>query len=95
MYNNQNWRETQLWNEPCDIVYKAYMPLLKELYNRYSGARSKPGFKKAMCIDELKKMCSDCDLFVDTFQDREVNVVFNCAIMLQIDELNVDRHLQM
>ena len=94
-YNIKGWRESRLWNEKCDLVLKAYLTLLKDIYSRYSGQKSKPGQKKFMSIDELRRFCSDCDLLAENFQDRDVSIAFNFSIMLQLDELSSDRHLQM
>ena len=95
LHNIHGWRESRLWNEKCDLVLKAYSVLLKDIYQRYSGQKSKPGQKKFMSVDELRKFCYDCELLAENFQDRDVNTAFNFSIMLQVDELNLDRHLQM
>jgi len=95
VYNTQDWRETKLWNHKCDLVFKSYMPILKDIYHRYSGQKTKPGMRRFMCLEELRRFCNDCELFGETFQDREVTLAYNFSIMLQIDELNSDRHMQM
>ena len=46
-------------------------------------------------MEELRSFCSDCGLFADSFQEREVSLSFNFSIMLQIDEVYQERHLQM
>lgn len=84
-----------MWNRECDNVFKSYMPILKDLYARYSGAKAKPGQKKFVSLDELKRLCTDCDLYAEGFQDREIAIAFNNSVMIQVDEVNYDRHLQL
>jgi Ni,Fe-hydrogenase I cytochrome b subunit len=42
-YAIHNWRELKMWSENCDTVFKAYLPILKDIYKRYSGSKVKPG----------------------------------------------------
>jgi len=51
-FDCHHWRRTRLWNEECDIVFKYYMPILKALYEKYSGKLTKPGQPKFMCMEE-------------------------------------------
>ncbi len=45
-FDCHDWRKTRLWNEECDLVYKYYMPVLKTLYEKFSGKYAKPGNPK-------------------------------------------------
>lgn len=54
------------WNKECDNVFKIYMPIVKDLFNTYSE-RSKPGKKRYVTLEEMKRMCQDAELFVENF----------------------------
>lgn len=90
-----DFRIKSLWNHKCDLVFKTYLPILKDAYHHYSGQKTKPGMKKFMCLEELRRFCSDSQLLGDAFQDREILIAYNFSVMLQVDEVNNDRHLQM
>ena len=42
-FNIKEWRELKLWNQECDKAYKTYMPIIKDIYNQYSGLKLRPG----------------------------------------------------
>jgi NLR family CARD domain-containing protein 3 len=90
-----DWRTKYLWNHKCDLVFKTYLPILKDAYHRYCGQKTKPGMKKFMCLEELRRFCVDSQLLGESFQDREIFLAYNFSVMLQVDEVNNDRHLQM
>jgi hypothetical protein len=43
--NCQVFRDTRYWNEECDNIFKAHMPLFEHIYNTHSGSRALPGEK--------------------------------------------------
>jgi hypothetical protein len=44
-YDNQIFRDLYYWNEKCDNVLKAYLPLLNKIFNMYGGTHRKPSEK--------------------------------------------------
>lgn len=47
------WRSRVLWSEPCDIIFKAYMPVIKMLFKHFSGKYTMPGFAPFMSLEEF------------------------------------------
>lgn len=94
-YNAQKWRESRYWNEECDTVYKSYLPVVQSFFRKYSGMKTKPGYKKFSCLDELNKLAVDAGILNDNLVDRDIVVFFNMSMMTQVDELNSDRIFQM
>jgi hypothetical protein len=48
--DSHKWRLEKYWNEECDTVLKKYLPIIKELYKKYSGGHSLPGRPKYLCV---------------------------------------------
>ena len=88
------WRD-RYWNEPCDQIYKAYVPLLQHLYKKYSGAKTQPGKPKFMSSEEFKKMCRDMELINDNFVERDPDICFNMSMQTVVDEINTTRGQEM
>lgn len=44
--NSHQWRLDKFWNEGCDLVLRQYMPIIKEIYKKYSGRFALPGKPK-------------------------------------------------
>ena len=57
------------------------MPVLENIFKRYSGKKTLPGKKKFMCLEEFYTLCNTGNLFDDNFVDREAAVAFNLAMM--------------
>ena len=72
------------------MTLKKYLPILKWLFECYSGMKTLPGKKKFMCLDEFKNLCSEGGLFEkeSTLTERDIPVCFGLSMMTQIDELN-------
>ena len=71
------------------------MPVIENLYKKYSGKKTLPGKKKFMSMEELYQICSTANLFDDNFVDRDVALAFNLSMMTQKDELNDRRIFEM
>ena len=95
LFNPQKWREEQYWNEECDTVLKSYLPILQDLYSKYSGAKSKPGMKKFVSLEELQRLATEAAILDDNLVERDIVVAYNLSMMTQLDELNSDRIFQM
>ena len=52
------------------------MPLIRELYKKYSGRNDSPGMPKYMYLDEFTDLFVDAGLSTDHFGTREINIVF-------------------
>ncbi len=50
------WRSKVLWSEPCDIIFKAYMPVIKMLFKNNSGKYTMPGFTPFMSMEEFSDL---------------------------------------
>lgn len=44
--DSHKWRMDKFWNEECDTVLKRYLPIIKELFRKYSGRYTAPGKPK-------------------------------------------------
>jgi hypothetical protein len=45
-FDYQQFRDELYWNERCDNILKANLPLLKKIYMEYGGRHLKPGEKQ-------------------------------------------------
>lgn len=91
----QDFRLKRYWNEYSDNVFRFYSDLLKEVYNNFSGALTKPGEEKFMSPGEFEKIFIAANLFSPSFANRDVYVCFNMAMQSRIDEHTSDAHLKM
>jgi hypothetical protein len=80
--DGNKWRWDRLYNEPCDMAFKAVLPSFHALYNKFSGRENFPGERKTMCKDEFTEMM-ECALVVDqTFTTREVVLCYVRAMQV-------------
>ena len=91
----QEFRIKRYWNEHWDNVYRFHLELLKEVYNNYSGALTKPGEERYMSPGEFERIFIAANLFSPTFANRDVYVWFNMAMQSRVDEHTSDAHLKM
>lgn len=92
--NPETFRNTVYWTAEIDFVYKVYLPFLKTLYKKYSGAAALPGQKTFMSHWEMLSMIREGEL-KEEILDREVPMFFNVSMMTQVDELNENRCFEM
>ncbi|KAL4447089.1 hypothetical protein ABPG74_013941 [Tetrahymena malaccensis] len=95
----QEWRYTKFWNEGCDIIFKQNMDLIKSLWNQFADSRKteKRSFMnyKTMNISEFRDFINYFDFIDTSFNERDINMVFNMSMQTCIDEVNNDKHLLM
>lgn len=107
-HNLQEWREKYLWNQKCDIIFKSYMPILKDCFKKYCyysdsshGDLEKDPRKEInieerfMLLQGFRAFGKDLDLESEGLTDTDLNMAFNYSMMLQIDEVTQDKHLKM
>eukprot|EP00347_Sterkiella_histriomuscorum_P000204 403376781 len=94
-FNCHDWRQSKLWTESCDMIFKAYMPVLKMLYTQNSGKWAKPGYPAFMSLDEFQQMLINSDIFSESFGTREVGIHFSLSKMTEVNEVDNEKHMQM
>ena len=94
-FDAHKFRVEKLWNENCDRIFKLYMPVVKGLYDKYSGRYSLPGQAPFMSLEEFTQMVTDSNVIDENFGAREVGMLFSVSMMTQVNELDSDRHLHM
>lgn len=90
----QQWRKTVLWNEPVDNILKAYLPVLRHIYDNLGGTALLPGQKFHMTVSEFENFTLTGDLVNDVFSQRDAAYCFNMAMMTQINDIENERHIQ-
>lgn len=50
------WRSKVLWSESVDIIFKAYMPVIKMLFKNFSGKYTMPGLTPFMSLEEFSDL---------------------------------------
>jgi len=93
--DSHKWRLEKYWNEECDTVLKKYLPIIKELFKRYSGKYALPGKPKFVSMDEFIQMVNDTGVVDETFGAREIGILYNLSMFTQVDEIDEDRHTRM
>ena len=93
-FEYHSWRKERYYNEPVDNFLKAHLPLIDGLY--LSWAKQKGPRKK-----DVWMTCDEFNTFVQSFVDineypvRDIPLIFNYSIRLQINEIYTDKHLYM
>ncbi|CAD8208269.1 unnamed protein product [Paramecium pentaurelia] len=93
----QDWRDLRLWNEQCDLLIKDRLPMLKLLFKFTSKLNSKLKFYKQTWVQfkDFRDLLLKCDLYCDTFVERDAYIAYLLSMQTQIDELYSLRHFQM
>ncbi|CAI2371034.1 unnamed protein product [Moneuplotes crassus] len=94
-FDSRTWRLTKLWTEDCDKTYKRYHSVIAKLYNKYSGKYALPGDPHYMSIDEFFELVCDTKVVNDDFGQREIGALFNLSMMLRVNEIDQDKHINM
>lgn len=92
--NFQKWREERYFNEEVDNIYKSHLPIFETLYKTFGCHYLKPGDKPFMMVDEFESIFQTTNLINDNFVSRDVIVSFNASMMIQVNELDKDRHMK-
>ena len=93
-FEYHNWRKERYYNEQVDNFLKAHLPLLDALY--LSWAKQKGPRKK-----DVWMTCDEFNTLIQSFVDineypvRDIPLIFNYSIKLQINEIYSDKHLNM
>ena len=93
-FEYHKWRKERYYNEPVDNFLKAHLPLIDGIYK--SWAKQK-GPRKV----DVWMTCDEFNTFVQSFVDineypvRDIPLIFNYSIKLQINEIYTDKHLNM
>lgn len=94
-FTSEKWRIEKYFCEEVDLVLKVNKQIFLALFKKYSGKHTLPGKKPFMSLEEFRMLCNDAGLVGDNFATREIDVCFSQAMMTQVDELYVKRHLEM
>lgn len=89
------WRSTHYFCEEIDLIFKAHKEILDSIYKKYSGSKALPGQKPFMSLEEFHQFCSDTKLENEKLTSREIDLNFVQSMMVQVDEINKKRHLEM
>lgn len=81
--------------EDVDLFFKANKQLIQAVHKKYSGRKTLPGKKKFMSLEEFRELCLALGSLSDGSTTRDVDQAFCFAMMTQIDELYVKRHVEM
>jgi hypothetical protein len=90
----QTWRDERYWNEEVDNLYKSHFPIFDYLYKTYGCHYLKPGDKPFMMSDEFDTLMQSSGVVNDNFGARDIALSFNNAMMIQVNEIDKDRHLK-
>ncbi|CAD8122767.1 unnamed protein product [Paramecium sonneborni] len=93
----QDWRDIRFWNEQCDLLIKDRLPMLKLLFKFTSKLNSKQKFYKHTYVQfkDFRDLLLKCDLYCDTFVERDAYIAYLLSMQTQVDELYSLRHFQM
>lgn len=93
-FGSQPFREKKLWFEENDYILKQHKLIVDNIYHKYSGAKTLPGKRKFMSLEELKHQIKDAGVEKE-ITDRDTGLVFNLSMMTQIDEIYSFRVFEM
>jgi hypothetical protein len=95
LFDSNRFRYDRYVKEEVDEVFKAYLIILRYLYNSNSARHVKPGQKPFMSLAEFQDICTAAGLINERFTTREIDIAFNLAMMTHVNELDSDHHFQM
>ncbi len=89
------WRKKVLHREDIDLALKHGLPVLKKIYERFSGKYASPGAAHYMSMIEFQELFQDSGIFNDQFGTKMLPQQFTLSMMTQVDEIDSDRHMNM
>lgn len=92
---DNTWRSQFYATEEVDIVFKTHRPILENIYKRFSGKKTLPGQKPYMSLDEFKDLCLKAELLQTPNPERDVELCFGAAMMVNVDEYYSKKHVEM
>ena len=93
-FDNHKWRKERYYNEEVDNVLKAYIPVFDALFYTYAPQQIM-GRKDSfwMLLENYTNLCSN---LMDTdFPVKDIPVLFNLSMRLQVNEIDSDKHYNM
>ncbi|EWS75791.1 hypothetical protein TTHERM_000118777 (macronuclear) [Tetrahymena thermophila SB210] len=95
----QKWRDERFWNEGCEQVLKNHIDTIQEIWHRWADSKKEEKrnlkFQKSMSIYEFTDMVKHFKLLSESFTEKDVQIAFNLSIMIQIDEINNNKFINM
>ena len=93
-YSANRWRQERYYNEMVDNVMKAYLPIFDAVYK--SKSTQKVAGKKDSVFLDLDEFTGIVNALMDSeFPVKEIPMIFNLSMRLQVNEINFDRHYNM
>ncbi len=89
------WRKKVLHREDIDLALKHGLPVLKKIYEKFSGKYASPGAAHYMSMIEFQELFQDSGVFNESFGSKMLPLQFTLSMMTQVDELDSDRHMNM
>lgn len=93
--DSNTWRFHEYINEDIDTILTSNKQVLLNIYKKYSGRKSLPGQKPFMSIEEFRQLCYDANLVPKDKPIREIDICFSQSMMMQADEVNQKKHVEM
>ena len=94
-HDSNVWRKEHYAIEDVDIVIKIHRPILENIYKRYSGKKTLPGQKVFMSFEEYRRVCLDAKILPPSVPERDLEVFYGLAMMVQVDQVYRKRHVEM
>ena len=94
VYDGNLWRYQRYFTENMEIVYRTYMPVFQQLYNKYKEAEV--GNKTAyITTDGFRDVCNDLGILSNKVAKKQSYKYFHRSMQPQVDEITNARHMKM
>jgi len=94
-FEHNDFRLKRLWNPFNDFIYQANLNLMKKIYLKYCDHTNALKLRKNWNLADYYKFLRDIGIINVYITEREPALIFNLAMMTQIDELSSDKHTRM
>jgi NLR family CARD domain-containing protein 3 len=91
----QDFRDKKIWTEGMDNLVKKNMNVLRDIYRKFSCREIMPNEEPNLSIQEFIDLITATKVVDEAFGAREIGVIYNIAMITQVDEINKDRHTRM
>ena len=78
-----------------DNLVKKNMNVLRDIYRKFSAREIMPNEEPNLSIQEFIDLITATKVVDESFGAREIGVIYNIAMITQVDEINKDRHTRM
>ena len=93
-FDNHKWRIERYYNEEVDNLLKSHIPIFDALF--YTYAPQQIMSRKDSFWMQLENFTNLCSVLMDTdFPVKEIPVIFNLSMRLQVNEIDSDKHYNM